>query len=246
MEALFTEHEMRRLLHEDEGQFLEFKSLWDLAGDTPRVLARRIVRDFIAENVAAFANADGGTLVLGADDDGRPSGHAYPDEALEEFFAVPERRLRPALGVESQRMTIDGNDLLVMQVPSHTEAVMVVGNGFPYRVGDKVVREPQEVINERKQAYRRVGFEQRVQTEATAEDLDLELVRRFLGNAARGDRPVMELLAIYGLVASSAQGLKVTNAALLLFGKPPAVRWHPRAGIRFCRVRGTERKHGSD
>ena len=32
---------------------------------------------------------------------------------------------------------------------------MVGGNGFPYRVGGNVTREPQEVINERKQAYRR-------------------------------------------------------------------------------------------
>jgi ATP-dependent DNA helicase RecG len=148
--------------------------------------------------------------------------------------------------VECQRLTVDGKELLIVQVPNHPEAVMVDGNGFPYRVGDQVVREPQEVINDRKQAYRRVGYEQRIRPEATLEDLDLELARRFLGSGAWADRPIADALNLYGLAAPSAQGMRITNAALLLFGKPPAVRWHPRAGIRFFRVDGTERRHGAD
>lgn len=246
MSAILTESELRRILRRDEGQFLEFKSLWDQGAGSPRVLDRGVVRDFVAENVAAFANADGGTLVLGADDDGAPSGHGYPDEAVQDFFAVPERRLRPPVRVECQRLAIDGKELLIVQVPNHPEAVMVDGNGFPYRVGDQVVREPQEVINDRKQAYRRVGYEPRIRPDATLDDLDLELARRFLGSGAWADRPIADALSLYGLTAPSAQGLRITNAALLLFGKPPAVRWHPRAGIRFFRVDGTERRHGAD
>jgi ATP-dependent DNA helicase RecG len=37
----------------------------------------------------------------------------------------------------------------------------------------------------------------------------------------------------------------VTNAALFLFAKPPITRWHPHAEIRFFRVEGKERLHGS-
>lgn len=37
----------------------------------------------------------------------------------------------------------------------------------------------------------------------------------------------------------------MTNAALLLFGKTPILRWHPRAGIRLFRVAGTRRRHGA-
>lgn len=87
--TLFTEAELRALLQREEGQVLDFKSLWDKATSPPRVVDRRAVRDWIAEYVAAFANADGGTLVLGVDDDGAPSGHGYPEEAIVEFQAVP-------------------------------------------------------------------------------------------------------------------------------------------------------------
>ena len=95
MKEIFSEDEVRELLKQDEGQFLEFKSLWRLGSNTRKVLDRREVRDTIAECVAAFANSDGGTLLIGVDDDGTPSGHGYPEEAIVDFLAVPERRPYP-------------------------------------------------------------------------------------------------------------------------------------------------------
>lgn len=243
---LFTELELRALLKREEGQFLEFKSLWDQSAGRRRVLDRRKARDFVAESVAAFANADGGTLLLGVEDDGMPSGHGYPAQAIADLLAVPDRRLRPALRCRSQRATIDGVEILIIQVPNASEAVMVEADGFPYRVGDRVVCEPQEIINARKAAYRRVGFEQRIRTDAKTEDLDLDLATRFLGGTVFRDRSVEELLIRFGLLVPGPGAASITNAALLLFGKDPAVRWHPRAGIRFFRVSGRQRRHGAE
>ena len=121
---------------------------------------------------------------------------------------------------------------------------MVGGNGFPYRVGDNVTREPQEVINERKQAYRRVGYEQRFRADAGLDDLDLDLAEAFLKRTPIGTRPVTEVLRYYGLIEQAERDWRITNAALLLFAKAPALRWHPRAGLRVFRVAGTSRQHG--
>jgi len=242
---LFTEAELRALLSRDEGQFLEFKSLWDRSVEPPTALDRRKVRDGIAEYVAAFANADGGTLVLGVDDEGVVTGHGYPDGVIEEFFAATEKRLRPAVRCRTERLSLDGHEVLVLDVPMSAEAVMVDGNGFPYRVGDTVRREPQEVINQRKQAYRTVGYEARIRPEATIDDLDLELARAFFFESPLGKRGTGELLVRLGLVHARGTGLAITNAALLLFARQPALSWHPRAGIRFFRVDGTSREHGT-
>jgi len=244
-DAHFLEAEIETLLARDEGQFLEFKSLLDRTDAPWKALDRRKVRDFIAECVAAFANADGGTLILGADDDGTPSGHAYPDEVLEDFIAVAERRLRPSVACRVQRITIAGHELLVFDVPISVEAVMVDGNGFPYRAGDRVLREPQEVINARKTAYRRVGFEQRIQPQATLQDIDLALASRFLSATPFRERPVEEILQRYGLALPKAGSLALTNACLLLFGTTPISRWHARAGIRLFKADGTDRQHGA-
>ena len=246
MRALFTESELRALLDREEGQFLEFKSLWNQSRDPPRPLERRKARDFVAESVAAFANADGGTLLLGVDDDGTPSGHGYPREVIDKLFSVPERRLRPSVRCVVQRISINRKEILIFQVPSAPEAVMFVGNGFPYRVGDHVVHEPQEVINERKEAYRRVGYEQRVRQEATLEDIDLDLATQFLKSTVFRGRRTEELLSRYGLLIPRAGSPAITNACLLLFAKPPITRWHPRSGIRFFRVAGKERLHGRE
>jgi predicted HTH transcriptional regulator len=154
-DPLFAEGELRSLLERDEGQFLEFKSLWDLSCQSRRQLDRRQARDIVAEAVAAFANADGGTLLLGVVDDGTPSGHGYPPDAVDDLLAVTERRLRPPVRCARQRADLDGHEVVIVQVPIAPEAVMVEANGFPYRVGDRVVREPQEVINARKETYRR-------------------------------------------------------------------------------------------
>jgi ATP-dependent DNA helicase RecG len=243
--TLFTEAELRALLQREEGQVLDFKSLWDKSVSPAQVIERRVIRDWIAEYVAAFANADGGTLVLGVDDDGTPSGHGYPGEAIAEFLAVPERRLRPAVRCQTQRAVLDGRELLVFQVGIAAEAVMVDGNGFPYRVGDQVIREPQEVINERKAAYRRVGWERRLRPDANLADLDLDLARDFLKRTVFGDRPVEETLERYNLIMPAPMGgAALTNASLLLFARDP-VQWHPRPGIRFFRVAGKERLHGT-
>ena len=241
---LFTEAELRDLVSRDEGQFLEFKSTWDRSGDGPKQVKRRAVRDAIAEAVAAFANADGGLLLVGVEDDGSPTGHDYPADVVEDFVSVPRRRLRPPVSCRTGRLTIAGAEVLAFNVPVAPEAVVIIGNGSPYRVGDHVMREAQEVINERKQAYRRVGYEQRFRAGATLEDIDLELAREFLARTQVGRRPVLEALRYYGLIDHAAREWRVTNAALLLFAKAPALRWHPRAGLRVFRVAGRSRKHG--
>ncbi len=241
---LYSQQEIEQLLARDEGQYLERKSLWDRSGPAPRLLERRKVRDFVAECVAAFANADGGNLLLGAEDDGEPTGHHYPEEAIEEFFRVAERRLRPPVPVRTQRMHFDGQEILLIHVPPAELAVLVEGNGFPYRVGDKVVYEREEAINARKEAYRRVGFEQMIRREATLDELDLELARSVLAKTVRGGRTIEEALEAYGLIHRAPEGLRITNAALLLFGKEPLVRWHPHADVRFFRVEGKERRPG--
>ena len=159
-------------------------------------------------------------------------------------MSVPRRRLRPSVSCRVDRLRIAGVEVLVFNVPIAPEAVMVTGNGFPYRVGNHVTREPQEVINERKQAYRRVGYEQRFRADATLDSLDLELAQSFLARTPVGKRPILEALRYYGLIEHDARDWRVTNAALLLFAKEPALRWHPRAGLRLFRVAGRSRQHG--
>ncbi|MDE2678127.1 MAG: putative DNA binding domain-containing protein [Gemmatimonadota bacterium] len=241
---LLTSTELQTILSRGEGQFVEFKSTWDHGCTPRRPIGRRALRDKIADVVAAFANADGGLLLVGVDDDGTATGHGFPNHVVDGFFAVPDHRLAPAVACRTERLSFDCHEILAFEVPIAPEAVMIDGDGFPYRVGARIIREPQEVINDRKQAYRRVGYEQRFRPDASVADLDLDLAKSFLRDTPVGARPVREALVYYGLIQRDARDWRVTNAALLLFARRPALRWHPRAGLRVFRVAGTEMEYG--
>ncbi|MBE9582159.1 MAG: ATP-binding protein, partial [Proteobacteria bacterium] len=51
--------------------------------------ARSVARD-VSETLAAMANADGGTLALGIENDGTPSGVDYPQDR---FMAISYREI---------------------------------------------------------------------------------------------------------------------------------------------------------
>ncbi|MEJ5383792.1 MAG: ATP-binding protein [Fimbriimonadales bacterium] len=65
---------------QSEGQFFERKSCYEWVGGVPKRRAARDVARDVAETLAAMVNADGGTLALGIEDDGTPTGVDYPPD----------------------------------------------------------------------------------------------------------------------------------------------------------------------
>ncbi|MDE0121590.1 MAG: hypothetical protein OXQ93_09990 [Gemmatimonadota bacterium] len=83
-------------------------------------------------------------------------------------------------------------------------------------------------------------FERRIQTNATLDDLDLELAAFFLRSSPVGSRPVLDALQHYGLIRRQEDAWQVTNAALLLFCRRDRGNWYPGSGLRVRRVAGTQ------
>lgn len=234
---LFTPESLRALVDLGEGQFLELKGTWSYEKEPPTPLGRKALRATVAEYVAAFANADGGTLVVGVEDDGTVTGHGRSEEEIEHLIAVPSSRLRSPLSCDHQLLQLDGYEVLVIEVGRAPRAVMVHGDGFPYRMGDQVIAESEERINALKQAYIESGFEQRL-ADATPDDLDPSML------PAAAAEPAW--LARRGLVLPRHGTPAVSNAAVLLAGRAPSSRWHPSQSVRIFRVDGVETRHGAE
>lgn len=93
-------------------------------------------------------------------------------------------------------------------------------------------------------------YERRLEPEASLDDLDGELLREFVRRPSFQGLSVAEALEHLGLaewrprfegLPDHTRGvLRLTNTALLLFGRRGGVFRHPRAGIRLFRVAGTE------
>ena len=95
---------------------MEFKSAWDRGSTPRRPLGRRALRDKIADVVAAFANAGGGLVLVGVDDDGTAKGRGYPDHVVDDLFAVPRRRLTPAVACRTERIASDCHKWLFTRI----------------------------------------------------------------------------------------------------------------------------------
>ncbi len=82
-------------LSQDEGQHFDRKSLFQGPPGKKQSRDRKEVRDQVARYVAGFANAEGGVLILGIEDDHTVTGHRLPPKALESLWRFPRRGCSP-------------------------------------------------------------------------------------------------------------------------------------------------------
>ena len=101
-----TLHELKRLVSEGEHQQLEFKR----KANHPE----RIVRELVA-----FANTDGGILLIGVDDDGGIYGTKTPEGDLHALEMAIEQYVRPKIRIRSAFVRInDRRKVLIISVKS--------------------------------------------------------------------------------------------------------------------------------
>lgn len=232
------------VLHQPEGQFFERKSCRERTGPGTR---RRDVRDVardIAETLSAMANADGGTLVVGIEDDGTPTGVDYPEDRLRILREAPRNLIHPPLRARIETPILDQTRLLVFEVDWSPEVHRLTDGRYLLRVGDRNLPFPAEQIEAMKAGKRRRVGEMRIVPEASLADLDASLLDR-LRQRAGIQLLDEELLLRYRLAEPRNGRLLLTLAALLLFGMDPG-RWHPRCGIDFVKYEGTEQRYGAE
>jgi ATP-dependent DNA helicase RecG len=235
--------DINKLLAGPEGQYLERKSLFEGAPGKKKARKRAEVRDDVAEVVASFANADGGVLILGVEDDGTVTGHNYPNDTLHHLLNVPVQRLSPPQ-LPGFRVDHPHGELLAFDVQMAAEPVMVQGNGYPVRVVDSVQRMPADKIAAWKQAGLAESWEARP-SQLSLDDLDVALLQTAMESANLSiTEPPAYLLR--RRLADMRQGqLVLRRAAELLFSREPYMIDHPNAGVKIFRVVGTERRTGA-
>ncbi len=202
--------------------------------------SRSEVREQAAAYVAAFANADGGVLLLGIEDDGAVTGHRLPPRAVESLLAAPQTRLDPP---QPRGITVShrGIELIVFDVPAENVPVQMTGNGFPLRVGDRTIRARETQIAASKQQGMHESWESR-RSSYSLEDLDSELLVRVRSGAGLSAVSDAEYLLRRKLADQRGRRLVLRRAAELLFARHAPD--HPNAGVRVFRVIGTERRFG--
>lgn len=232
------------ILHQEEGQFFERKSCFDRSSAKAKLRPVRDVARDVAETLTAMANADGGVLVLGIEDDGAVSGADYPEDRLQVLLAIPRTHIRPPVRAQIQKGRLAGKPIIVFETDWSMEAHQLTDGRYLLRVDDENLPFPARDIEAMKEGKRRRVTETQFVTEASLGDIDISLVERLAERTGFEASPE-EILYRYRLAERRNGKTALTLAALLLFGKDPG-KWHPRCGIDFVKYEGTERRFGAE
>ena len=234
---MLTEQQMLDDMHRDEQQRVEFKEGF-------------IKTSELAEQIMAFANAEGGAIYLGIADRPTPHLSGKIQQVTKSDYDNIHRAARdllipPVVGVTAHQIEIQGKIVLPIIVPC-------TGNLHQHRNGRILIRRGSENVALLGEALRQAlmereypSFDDRPVWDATLDGLDPGRVDWYLQRAAheRGmpvdlSLPMKQNLVYLGSVVRDEERLVPRVAGLLLFGRDPQ-RFVPQSVVRLARFQGT-------
>ena len=100
----------------------------------------------------AMANADGGTLVIGIEDDGTITGVDYPDDRVSVILEAPRVRIVPPVAARVQDRQLEKMRILIFEVDWSAEVHQLTDGRYKLRVGDRNMPFPAQDIGALKES----------------------------------------------------------------------------------------------
>ncbi len=204
----------------------------------------------LSNHITAFANADGGTLVIGIEDNGEITGIDGYTENVNEILRVPFDFCKPSVLIETETLEcIDKNGkpnhLLVIEIPQSSELHANQQDDVYYRMGDKSQKlsfdDRLRLMYSKGSRY----YEDEPVADSSIEDIDMDFVASYCKKIGYARSPEEYIRQNKSFIVTKSGRREMSAAAILLFGKDPQ-QYFQRARIRFIRYDGTEAKVGAE
>ncbi|MBX3055160.1 MAG: putative DNA binding domain-containing protein [Anaerolineae bacterium] len=193
----------------------------------------------LAECLVALANGDGGVIVLGLDDNGRPTTPIWEEEA-EGALREAAGLCRPPVPTNWQPVETRSGVLIGLHVPRSTELHALDDGRVLIRSGAQNRPLSGDEVRDLAASKNTAEYETEIVPGARPDDLDQDIIRDYLARREERGAPrtldVAELL--YEIGATNREG-EPTTIGILLFGKKPQL-FFPQSGITFVKFPGTE------
>lgn len=237
-----SNQEITRRLQLGEDSAWEFKQV-RFAGDQPRSPER----GDLADEIAAFANAEGGTLLCGVTDGGEVQGMTRARlSALDRYVVeVSSDAIEPPVRIRTQHMQLpDGKRLLIVDIPAGDsphersgQRYIRVGGSKRRMIGDEWLR-----LAQRRAQARFRSFDEQTIPNTGFNTLDASLWRPLL--SAEGAAEPEAALGRLALLANDEAGIPRATVAGVLLCTPEPRQWLPNAAITATRYRANDRASG--
>ena len=237
-----SNQEIARRLQLGEDSAWEFKQV-QFAGNRP-VSPQRAD---LADEIVAFANADGGVLLCGVTDEGEVQNMTRQRlSALDDYVVeVSTDAIEPPVRIRTQHMELpDGKRLLIVDVPAGDsphersgQRYIRVGGSKRRMTGDEWLR-----LAQRRAQARYRSFDEQTVPGTGFNTLDESLWKPLL--SAEGAAEPEVALGRLALLADDEAGIPRATVAGVLLCAPDPRQWLPNAAITATRYRGNDRASG--
>ena len=248
MEPLLLKERIKNSIELGETHFREFKSGFEGPPGSKKKRKPKSIALDIGRTLVAFANSDGGELIVGVEDDGEVTGLDLTDESLEKLIQAPKTNINkdtPLKNYIVKHITLSKKKILFFQVEKGTEYVHQTSDGRVIaRIDNKSVPVDIRKINFERQEKISREYDRQFIDGASVNDLDNDLIK-YVSDSISNGITNEKCLQFLDLAEYALGGLKLRRAALLLFAKD-INKWHPRCEVRIVKVVGNELKTGLD
>lgn len=198
--------DIKQIIAEGESQRTEFKSSFNVEA---------------MESITAFANTEGGCVLVGVSNKGKIVGVDTNEESVQQWVNEIKSKTEPAILVDAERYEIEGKAAVMLSVPEYPVKPIALQGRFYKRIGNSNHLLSATEIANLSMLSLQVSWDSFPALGKTLEDLDTESIDRFIERVSSNGR-----LSLSGKTwTDKLRKLKLingetpTNAAYLLFGK---------------------------
>lgn len=204
----------------------------------------------LANEIASFANANGGVIAVGITDDGIIEGfNNVGTQKMNDCQKVVSNYLKPAPFYQVEIVNIknkdnvDDNILLFHIEPALNFIVRNNKDEVYCRQGDSSIKLTSDQIRSLEYERRERDFETEILEDTSIKDIDEDIMKLYQ-EKLNTDASFEEILKARGFLRERNGNFHLTKAGMLLFGKNPSV-YLPSARVRVLKFEGNEFQVGT-
>ena len=182
-------------------------------------------RESLGDEIAAFANANGGVILIGVDDDSEIVGidRQNLDSTEKTAVEICGDNIDPMVHIVTEKLQVDNKNLLKIEVP-RSPFVHKSSNGYFIRQGsskrEMATEQLARLLQSRSQAHR-ISFDEQFVPNTRKETLREKLYQRFITEDAADREKIEDLLLKRRLLVKDGHEYRASVAGLLMCHDSP-------------------------
>ncbi len=199
----------------------------------------------LAPWVVGFANAEGGTIVIGISDKTQKLEgiNSVSADKINDFLNMAKDYCKPMPQMQEEFLDVvneqgESDRILLLHIEASVDRLIYMKNDSVYlRIGDRMREIKGEDVRRLEYSKGTRHYEDECNLDANLSDLDEELLSRYKERIGANGLQTEQVLQARGFLVDWHGEQHLTHAAVLLFAKN-VMRFYPTCRVRFLRYEG--------